>query len=85
MPIYARERVGSIWLVDPLARTLEAFVLEGARDTLLRCRPLVLIEQKPFSERYGVAQYDALEYLQSLGAVLVDRVVEDFLLGWSES
>ena len=63
----------------------ERFVLEGARDTLLRCRPLVLIEQKPFSERYGVAQYDALEYLQSLGAVLVDRVVEDFLLGWSES
>jgi FkbM family methyltransferase len=61
----------------------ERFVLEGARETLLRCRPLVLIEQKPFSERYGVAQYDALEYLQSLGAVLVDRVVEDFLLGWS--
>ena len=60
----------------------ERFVLEGARETLLRCRPLVLIEQKPFSARYGVAQYDALEYLQSLGAVLVDRVVEDFLLGW---
>jgi FkbM family methyltransferase len=63
----------------------ERFVLEGARETLLRCRPLVLIEQKPFSERYGVAQYDALEYLQSLGAVLVDRVVEDFLLGWPVS
>ena len=61
----------------------ERFVLEGARETLLRCRPLVMIEQKPFSERYGVAQYDALEYLQSLGAVLVDRVVEDFLLGWT--
>jgi FkbM family methyltransferase len=60
----------------------ERFVLEGARDTLLRCRPIVIIEQKPFSERYGVAQYDALEYLQSLGAVLIDRVVEDFLLGW---
>jgi FkbM family methyltransferase len=62
----------------------ERFVLEGARETLLRCRPVVLIEQKPYSERYGVAQYAALEYLQSLGAVLIDRVVEDFLLGWAE-
>ena len=30
-PIYAREGVGHLWLVDPSARTLEAFVLsEGA-------------------------------------------------------
>ena len=28
-PIYARERVGHVWLVDPLAQTLEVFRLEG--------------------------------------------------------
>ena len=28
-PIYAREGVGHLWLVDPAARTLEAFALEG--------------------------------------------------------
>ncbi|MBC7974213.1 MAG: Uma2 family endonuclease, partial [Myxococcales bacterium] len=28
LPIYARERVGHVWLVDPIARTLEVF----ARD-----------------------------------------------------
>jgi Uma2 family endonuclease len=35
MPIYARERVGYAWLVDPLARTLEVFRLEGSRWLLL--------------------------------------------------
>lgn len=29
MPIYAREKVGHIWLVDPLQRTLEIYRLEG--------------------------------------------------------
>ena len=28
-PIYAREGVGHLWFVDPRARTLEAFALEG--------------------------------------------------------
>jgi Uma2 family endonuclease len=31
MPIYARERVGHVWLVDPVAQTLEAYRLEGGR------------------------------------------------------
>lgn len=35
MPIYARERVTNAWLVDPIAKTLEAFRLEGERGSLL--------------------------------------------------
>lgn len=35
MPIYAREEVRHLWLVDPIVRTLEAFRLEGARWMLL--------------------------------------------------
>jgi Uma2 family endonuclease len=35
MPIYARERVANVWLVDPIARTLEALRLDGARWILL--------------------------------------------------
>lgn len=31
MTIYARERVPHVWLLDPLARTLEVFRLEGDR------------------------------------------------------
>jgi Uma2 family endonuclease len=35
MPIYAREKVGRVWLVDPLMRTLEVYRLEGQRWILL--------------------------------------------------
>jgi Uma2 family endonuclease len=39
MPIYARERVTHLWLVDPIARTLEALVLDGARWSVLGTWP----------------------------------------------
>ena len=35
LPVYAREGVRHVWLMDPEARTLEVFQLEGARDVLL--------------------------------------------------
>jgi len=38
LPIYARERVGHVWLADPIARTLEACRLEGGRWLLLGTR-----------------------------------------------
>ena len=31
MPIYAREGVGHLWLVDPIARTVEVYRLDGGR------------------------------------------------------
>lgn len=33
--IYARERVGHVWLVDPLARLVEVLRLQGARYEIL--------------------------------------------------
>jgi Uma2 family endonuclease len=48
LPIYARERVGHIWLVDPLVRTLEVLRLDGASyrivgawhgDAVVQCEP----------------------------------------------
>jgi Uma2 family endonuclease len=35
MPIYARENVAHLWLVDPIEHTLEVFRLEGERWSLL--------------------------------------------------
>jgi Uma2 family endonuclease len=35
LPVYARERVRHVWLMDPVARTLEVFRLDGERYTLL--------------------------------------------------
>lgn len=34
MPVYAREGVGHLWLVDPVARTLEVYRLDGGRWTV---------------------------------------------------
>jgi Uma2 family endonuclease len=35
LPVYARERVRHVWLMDPVARTLEVFRLDGEHYTLL--------------------------------------------------
>lgn len=34
LPVYAREGVRHVWLLDPLARTLEVFQLEGSKYSL---------------------------------------------------
>lgn len=53
MPIYARENVGFVWLVDPIARTLEGLRLEAGRwvvlgtwrdDAKLRVEPFDAVE-----------------------------------------
>jgi Uma2 family endonuclease len=53
MRIYARERVGHLWLVDPTPRTLEVYRLEGASwvvagvhagDETLRIEPFEAID-----------------------------------------
>lgn len=61
----------------------ELFVLEGAHETLLRCRPVLTIEQKGHGvHQFGVGQYEALDYLRALGAVVLGRVVDDWIVGW---
>jgi Uma2 family endonuclease len=53
LPVYARERVSHVWLVDPLAKTLEIFRLDGetyrlvathAEDAKVRAEPFDAIE-----------------------------------------
>lgn len=48
VPIYARERVGHVWLVDPLLQTLEVLRLDGPGyrlagvwrgDVVVQCEP----------------------------------------------
>jgi Uma2 family endonuclease len=49
MPIYAHEAVRNIWLVDPLARTLEVYRLEGERWLLLATwRDEARVRAEPF-------------------------------------
>ena len=51
MPIYARERVSDVWLVDPITRTLEAFNLDGSRWSLIGTwRDDARVRVEPFTE-----------------------------------
>jgi Uma2 family endonuclease len=35
LPLYAREQVSHVWLIEPLAKTLEVFRLDGATFRLI--------------------------------------------------
>ncbi len=49
MPIYAREGVAHVWLLDPLMRTLEAFRLDGQTFRLLATwRDEAVVRAEPF-------------------------------------
>lgn len=58
-------------------------VLQGAEQTIRRCRPVVVIEQKPhdmYVKDYG--QFAAIELLKSWGMVRLDQVKDDWIMGW---
>ena len=53
LPVYARERVGHVWLIDPIAKTLEIYRLDGetfrlvgthAEEVKVRAEPFDAIE-----------------------------------------
>jgi Uma2 family endonuclease len=49
MPVYARERVAHLWLVNPLARTLEVYRLAEGRWLLLTTHEgAVKVHAEPF-------------------------------------
>jgi FkbM family methyltransferase len=61
----------------------EQDALEGARETLVSSKPVVIVEEKLHGVRhYGKKPYAAIEFLESLGAELLDRVGDDLILGW---
>lgn len=58
-------------------------VLQGARETLLKNRPVVVIEQRGCDEvNFGRKRGEALEWLRELGMVELDRERYDYIMGW---
>lgn len=58
-------------------------VLQGAEQTIKRCRPVVVVEQKPhdaYSKDYG--QFAAVTLLQEWGMIKLDQVKDDWIMGW---
>lgn len=60
----------------------EMDVLEGAVETLIRCKPCVIVEQKGMEVEYGRKRMEAVEFLKSLGAKLRDEYSGDYILSW---
>ncbi|HSW32353.1 MAG TPA: FkbM family methyltransferase [Steroidobacteraceae bacterium] len=61
---------------------LEASVVKGAEETLLRCRPIMVVEQKGEDARMGLKRDGALGWLQGLGMQSVDCIGGDYFLVW---
>ncbi len=57
----------------------EIFVLEGARATLQRDRPVVIVEQKGGETRYGRGEAEAVTFLQSLGWIVRENLGGDYI------
>jgi len=58
-------------------------VLQGAEQTVKRCRPIMVIEQKPhdaYSKDYG--QFAAIALLESWGMIKLDQIRDDWIMGW---
>ena len=61
----------------------EMFVVRGAEETLRRCHPTVVVEQKKDREgRYGLGNTDAVTFLESLGAKVRKVMAGDYILTW---
>lgn len=59
----------------------ELFALRGAEKLLLRCKPVVIVEQKPGrAEKYGLPRTGAVDYLKGLGYQLRAEMSGDFVL-----
>lgn len=72
--------------VDYIKIDCEGFeyrVLQGAKETICQCRPVVVIEQKPhemYSKDYG--QYAAIGLLEDWGMIKLDKLKDDWIMGW---
>lgn len=61
----------------------ELFALRGGEETLKRCRPVVIVEQKPGrAQKFGLAETGAVDYLKGLGAKLRREISGDFIVSW---
>lgn len=58
----------------------ESAVIEGGRNTILTCRPVMIVESNGQHERYGLQ--DPVDLLKSMGARVIERLRHDVVMGW---
>ena len=62
----------------------EHHVIEGARETLKRCRPCVIVEQKihKLGPNFGIKGTPAVDLLVGMGAKVRREMGGDYILSW---
>lgn len=61
----------------------ELYVMQGAVQTLKRCRPVVIVEQKPgHGKTFGLSDTAAVQFLESLGMRLWRAMSGDYVMVW---
>lgn len=60
----------------------EYFAVQGAIETITRCRPIVQIEDKGHGRRYGLERRAARSLLEELGMVEKGRAGADYVFAW---
>ena len=64
----------------------ELFVLQGAVETLRRCRPTICVEQKPGRmTAFGLKGAGAVTFLEEMGAVVREKMSGDYILTWESA
>ena len=59
----------------------EVFVMRGAAQTLQRCRPVVIVEQKPgHGKAFGLPDDAAVQFLRTLGMQVQNVIAGDYIL-----
>ena len=70
--------------VDLIKIDTEGFeenVCRGGVDTILRCRPTIIVEQKrTMAERFGLKPQGAVAFLKGLGYKVVEEISGDYIL-----
>jgi FkbM family methyltransferase len=54
--------------------------LRGARNTIEKCRPVVVVEDKGVSEHYGIAKGEVENFMISQGYKVAERVSRDVVM-----
>jgi len=61
----------------------ELFALKGGTETIKRCKPCVIVEQKPGkAQQFGLPETGAVDWLRAMGAVLRKEISGDYILSW---
>ena len=58
---------------------MELFALEGGENSILKHKPVIMLEDKGISERYGYKQGDCQKWLEERGYVLDEHIHRDWI------